>query len=107
MKTIAFGQTGVEVSAMCLGVMEFGTRISTEDSYQVLDAYYENGGRFLDSANIYAHWLDGGSGGDQDALSRVCSPARGTARLVAILTPRVEALHTVVRDEDHGRPGLE
>jgi aryl-alcohol dehydrogenase-like predicted oxidoreductase len=66
MKTIAFGNTGLQVSAICLGAMEFGTRISKEDSYQVLDAYYENGGRFLDTANIYAHWLPGGSGGDSE-----------------------------------------
>ena len=68
MKTIAFGQTGVEVSAICLGVMELGTGISKEKSYEVLDAYYENGGRFLDTANIYAHWLEGGTGGDSERL---------------------------------------
>jgi aryl-alcohol dehydrogenase-like predicted oxidoreductase len=66
MKTIAFGQTGVEVSEICLGAMEFGTRISKDKSYEVLDMYYENGGRFLDTANIYAHWLEGGKGGDSE-----------------------------------------
>jgi aryl-alcohol dehydrogenase-like predicted oxidoreductase len=66
MKTIAFGQTGVEVSEICLGAMEFGTRISKDKSYEVLDMYFENGGRFLDTANIYAHWLEGGKGGDSE-----------------------------------------
>lgn len=68
MKTITFGQTGVEVSAICLGVMEFGTAISKEKSYEVLDMYYENGGRFLDTANIYAFWIEGGKGGDSENL---------------------------------------
>ncbi|MDP6633800.1 MAG: aldo/keto reductase [Phycisphaerae bacterium] len=68
MKTVAFGQTGVEVSAICLGAMEFGTAISKDRSYEVLDAYYENGGRFLDTANIYAHWLEGGKGGDSETF---------------------------------------
>ncbi|MDP6045908.1 MAG: aldo/keto reductase [Phycisphaerae bacterium] len=68
MKTIAFGNTGVEVSAICLGAMEFGTGISKDKSYEVLDAYFENGGRFLDTANIYAHWLPGGKGGDSEAF---------------------------------------
>ena len=68
MKTITFGQTGVEVSEICLGVMEFGTAISKEKSYEVLDAYFENGGRFLDTANIYAFWIEGGKGGDSETL---------------------------------------
>jgi len=68
MKTIPLGHTGVEVSEICLGAMEFGTAISKEKSYAVLDMYYENGGRFLDTANIYAHWLEGGKGGDSEAF---------------------------------------
>jgi len=68
MKTITLGQTGVEVSAICLGAMEFGTAISKDKSYEVLDMYFENGGRFLDTANIYAHWLEGGKGGDSEAF---------------------------------------
>jgi len=68
MKTITLGQTGVEVSAICLGAMEFGTAISKDKSYEVLDMYFANGGRFLDTANIYAHWLEGGKGGDSEAF---------------------------------------
>ncbi len=67
MKTRPLGQTGVEVSALCLGaMMYFGTNQAT--SYQLLDQYVEAGGNFIDTANIYAHWVPGGRGGESEAL---------------------------------------
>jgi len=48
--------------------MELGTAISEDRSNEVLDLYFENGGRFLDTANIYSHWLPGGKGGDSEAF---------------------------------------
>lgn len=68
MKTRPLGQTGVEVSALCLGAMYFGTRTDEETSRQLLDHYLEAGGTFIDTANIYAHWIPGGKGGESEAL---------------------------------------
>jgi len=39
--------------------MYFGSRIDKETSFQLLDRYYDAGGRFIDTANNYATWLDG------------------------------------------------
>ena len=68
MKTITLGTTGVEVSALCLGAMNFGSRDSRETSYKMLDMYYEAGGRFIDTANAYARWFEGCQGGESEAL---------------------------------------
>lgn len=68
MKTRPLGQTGVEVSALCLGAMYFGTRTDEETSRQLLDHYLEADGTFIDTANIYAHWIPGGKGGESEAL---------------------------------------
>jgi aryl-alcohol dehydrogenase-like predicted oxidoreductase len=38
--------------------MYFGTNVDRETSFEILDTYYEAGGRFLDTANNYATWLD-------------------------------------------------
>lgn len=47
---------GIKVSPLCLGAMNFGTgwkefmgECSKEDSFAVLDAFYEAGGNFIDT----------------------------------------------------------
>ncbi len=58
----------MQVSALCLGTMNFGSRDSHQTSYQMLDQYYEAGGRFLDTANAYARWHQGCQGGESETL---------------------------------------
>lgn len=59
MQTTPLGTTGLEVSALSLGTIYFGTELDREQSFAFLDRYYEAGGRFVDTANNYATWLDG------------------------------------------------
>ncbi len=68
MKTIHLGKTGVEVSALCLGVLYFGNRIGIEMSYYLMDRYVEAGGRFFDTANVYSFWLSGFQGGESETV---------------------------------------
>ncbi|MCU4751268.1 aldo/keto reductase [Halobacteria archaeon AArc-curdl1] len=59
METTLLGQTGESVSELALGTIYFGSTIDAETSADILDTYYEAGGRFFDSANNYPTWLDG------------------------------------------------
>lgn len=59
METTPLGRTGESVSQLPLGTIYFGSEIDRETSYEILDTYYEAGGRFLDTANNYATWLEG------------------------------------------------
>lgn len=68
MKTVPLGNTGEKVSTLCLGAMYFGTRQNQAESFQLLDQYFEAGGRFIDTANIYAHWVPGFKGGESETL---------------------------------------
>lgn len=68
MKKLALGNTGVEVSALCLGAMYFGSRNDRDLSYAMLDQYVDAGGMFIDTANIYAHWVSGLRGGESETL---------------------------------------
>lgn len=68
MKTLSLSTTGIEVSALCLGAMFFGTRNDKSTSYQMLDHYVGAGGTFIDTANIYAHWVKGFVGGESETL---------------------------------------
>jgi aryl-alcohol dehydrogenase-like predicted oxidoreductase len=47
------GRTGVKVSPLCLGTMNFGGRTEAAEAFRILDHYIETGGNFIDSANVY------------------------------------------------------
>lgn len=68
MKKLPLGHTGVQVSALCLGCMDFGTKVDEEESFRLLDQYVDAGGTFLDTANNYSYWNEGGVGGESEAL---------------------------------------
>lgn len=68
MKTAALGKTGIEVSPMCLGLMYYGTRVGKDTSYRLMDRFLEAGGNFVDTANIYSHWVSGFKGGESESL---------------------------------------
>jgi len=48
--------------------MYLGSREGKDVSYRLLDQYVEAGGLFIDTANIYAHWVPGGKGGESEIL---------------------------------------
>jgi len=47
------GRTGVKVSPLCLGTMNFGGRTESAEAFRILDHYIETGGNFIDTANVY------------------------------------------------------
>ncbi len=77
MQTVPLGNTGERVSALCLGAMFLGTRQDEATSFHLLDQYVDAGGTFIDTANIYAHWVEGGRGGESEALLGRWLRARG------------------------------
>lgn len=49
---------GVRVSPLCLGTMNFGSKwrmgeCTKEKSFEIMDAFYDSGGNFIDTANFY------------------------------------------------------
>jgi aryl-alcohol dehydrogenase-like predicted oxidoreductase len=57
------GLTGLKVSRLCLGTMQFGWTTDEAAAYRVLSAAYEAGINFIDTADIYSRWADGNPGG--------------------------------------------
>jgi aryl-alcohol dehydrogenase-like predicted oxidoreductase len=47
------GRTGLKVSRLCLGTMNFGPRTSEQDSFAIMDKALDLGINFFDSANVY------------------------------------------------------
>ncbi len=50
----SLGRTGIKVSPLCLGCMNFGGKTSPEDSYAIIDRAIDAGINFLDTANVYS-----------------------------------------------------
>ena len=47
------GRTGLQVSRLCLGTMNFGPQTSEPDSHRIMDRALETGVNFFDTANRY------------------------------------------------------
>lgn len=52
------GRTGLKVSRLCLGTMNFGPKTTEEDSFAIMDKAHEVGINFFDTANTYG-WKPG------------------------------------------------
>jgi aryl-alcohol dehydrogenase-like predicted oxidoreductase len=52
------GRSGLSVSRLCLGTMNFGPETSEEDSHAIMDRALELGVNFFDTANVYG-WKKG------------------------------------------------
>ncbi|MEF3306583.1 aldo/keto reductase [Paenibacillus sp. GYB003] len=53
MKTRYLGRTGLRVSELCLGTMTFGGAADEKESASIMNRYAEEGGNFLDTADVY------------------------------------------------------
>ena len=68
MRRIEIPSAELQVSSYCLGTMYFGSKVPVDTSLTLLDAYADRGGNFLDSANKYASWIEGFSGGESERV---------------------------------------
>lgn len=62
------GRSGLHVSELCLGTMTFGWTTDEGNSYRILNASYEGGINFIDTADIYSRWAPGNAGGVAETL---------------------------------------
>src|SRR3954468_17291709 len=79
------GRTGLEVSRLCLGTMNFGPQTTEEDSWAIMDAALEHGINFFDTANGYG----GGAPGDgvtEQIIGRWLAQGRGRREKIVLAT---------------------
>jgi aryl-alcohol dehydrogenase-like predicted oxidoreductase len=55
------GRSGLKVSRLVLGTMNFGPQTSAEDSHRIMDAAHDAGINFFDTANAYGQHLGKGA----------------------------------------------
>jgi aryl-alcohol dehydrogenase-like predicted oxidoreductase len=86
MRTLTLGHSGLQVSALCLGILPFGTKVDEQISFAIMDAYYDAGGRFIDTANNYSMWHPGGIGVESETVLGKWMQARGNRDQLIIAT---------------------
>jgi aryl-alcohol dehydrogenase-like predicted oxidoreductase len=78
------GRTGLLVSRLCLGTMNFGPETSEEDSHSIMDRALEEGVNFFDTANVYG-WKKG-EGVTENILGRWFAQGGGRRDKVVLAT---------------------
>ncbi len=68
MQYTTLGRTGLKVSRLCLGTMTFGWTADEAESHAIMDAAYDAGVNFLDTADIYSKWVEGNPGGVSEEI---------------------------------------
>jgi len=54
MQYTTLGRTGLKVSRICLGCMNFGNRTPEPDAHRIIDTAFEAGVNFIDTADVYS-----------------------------------------------------
>jgi aryl-alcohol dehydrogenase-like predicted oxidoreductase len=84
MQYVNLGRTGLKVSRLCLGTMNFGPLTKEPDSHQIMDRALELGINFLDTANVYG-WQTG-EGITEQIIGRWLSQGGGRRDQIVLAT---------------------
>lgn len=80
------GNSGLKVARICLGTMQFGWTADEKAAFEVMDAYAEAGGNFIDTADVYSAWVEGNPGGVSEEIIGRWMKARGNRHLMVVAT---------------------
>jgi aryl-alcohol dehydrogenase-like predicted oxidoreductase len=78
------GRTGLKVSRLCLGTMNFGPQTSEQDSFAIMDRALELGINFFDTADVYG-WKKG-EGVTEQIIGRWFAQGGGRREKVVLAT---------------------
>lgn len=101
MKKIQIGKTDLQITPFNLGGNVFGWTLDDQKSFEILDAFAEAGHNFIDTADMYSYWIDGGAGGESETIIGKWMKARGNRDQMIIAT-KVGG-PTGVNETDSGR----
>ena len=68
MKKIKIGHTDLEIAPINLGGNVFGWTLDEKQSFEILDAFVGERFNFIDTADMYSYWVDGGNGGQSETI---------------------------------------
>ncbi len=80
------GRTGLKVSVLCMGTMNFGWTTPEDIAAPIFDAFTGAGGNFIDTADIYSNWAKGNPGGVAESCIGRWLKQRGGRDTIVIAT---------------------
>ncbi len=80
------GRTELKVSQLCLGGNVFGWTADENASFEVLDAFSEAGGNYVDTCPTYSRWASGNVGGESETIIGNWMKSRGNRSRMLIAT---------------------
>lgn len=80
------GRSGLKVAPLWLGGNTFGWTTDEAGSHAVLDAYLEEGGNVVDTADVYSRWAPGNRGGESETVLGSWMRSRGNRHDVVVAT---------------------
>lgn len=86
------GRTGLKVSELCLGTMQFGWTADEATSHEILSAAFDQGINFIDTADVYSRWVDGNPGGVSETIIGDWMHKKGIERSQVILATKVRGV---------------
>lgn len=84
MEYTQLGRTGLKVSRLCLGTMNFGPKTTEADSFAIMDKAHDLGINFFDTANVYGWKL--GEGVTENIIGRWFAQGGGRREKTVIAT---------------------
>jgi aryl-alcohol dehydrogenase-like predicted oxidoreductase len=84
MEYVQLGRTGLKVSRLCLGTMNFGPQTTEADSFAIMDKALDLGINFFDTANVYGWKL--GQGVTEQIVGRWFAQGGGRREKTVIAT---------------------
>lgn len=85
------GRTGLKVSEICMGTMQFGWTADEATSFEILSAAFESGINFIDTADVYSRWASGNPGGVSEKIIGDWMISNSIPRDQIILATKVRA----------------
>lgn len=68
MRIQKLGKTDLQIPPIVIGGNVFGWTIDEQQSYELLDAFLDDGFNFIDTADVYSRWKDGNNGGESETI---------------------------------------
>lgn len=78
--------SNLEFGDIVLGGNIFGWTADKDQSFTLLDAFLDAGGRSVDTADVYSAWIDGNSGGESETIIGEWFASRGNRDKVVLAT---------------------
>lgn len=86
MKNVQLGNTDLEIKPIFFGGNVFGWTLNEEESFRILDGFFDRGFNAVDTANNYSYWVEGNVGTESERIIGNWLKSRGVRDQIVLAT---------------------